>query len=142
MACILDSQSTKECSIRRKTMKRNMYLASPNFLGISASNCTVMFGPNPAWTPIFTQFGSRLTTSQRLRRSSGRSELALAGDLRSLRDVVKRLPNWLKIGVQAGFGPNFTMEFEAGIPKKFGLAYCIVCPVSTWQNSCCGRGLQ
>ncbi len=40
-----------------------------------------------------------------------------------LRDVVKQLPNWLKIGVQAGFGPNFTMEFEAEIPKKIGLAY-------------------
>ena len=38
--------------------------------------------------------------------------------------MVKRLPNWLKIGVQAGFGPDFTMEFEAEIPKKFGLAYC------------------
>ena len=38
--------------------------------------------------------------------------------------MVKRLPNWLKIGVQAGFGPNFTVEFEAEIPKKFGLAYC------------------
>ena len=37
--------------------------------------------------------------------------------------MVKRLPNWLKIGVQAGFGPNFTVEFEAAIPKKFGLAY-------------------
>ena len=49
-------------------------------------------------------------------------ELALPGDLRSLRDVVKRLPNWLKIGVQAGFGPNFTMEMEAEIQKKFGLA--------------------
>ena len=75
------------------------------------------FGPNPAWTPIFSQFGSRLTTSRRLRRSDGRSELALPGDLRSLRDVVKRLPNWLKIGVQAGFGPNFTVELEAEIPK-------------------------
>ena len=37
--------------------------------------------------------------------------------------MVKRLPNWLKIGVQAGFDPNFTVEFEAEIPKKFGLAY-------------------
>ena len=36
--------------------------------------------------------------------------------------MVKRHPNWLKIGVQAGFGPNFTVEFEAQIPKKFGLA--------------------
>ena len=44
------------------------------------------------------------------------------GDLRSLRDMVKRLRNWLKIGLQAGFGPNFTVEFEAEIPKKFGLA--------------------
>ena len=50
----------------------------------------------------------------------------LPDDLRSLRVVVKRLPNWLKIGVQAGFGPNFTVEFEAEIPKKFGLAYYIV----------------
>ena len=40
--------------------------------------------------------------------------------------MVKRLLNWLKIGVQAGFGPNFTMEFEAEIPKTFGLAYYIV----------------
>ena len=64
-----------------------------------------------------------MTTPQRLQRSSGKSELALPGDLRSLRDVVKRLPNWLKIGVQAGFGPNFTVEFEAEIPKKIGLAY-------------------
>ena len=40
--------------------------------------------------------------------------------------MVKRLPNWLKIGVQAGFGPNFTMEFEAEIPKKFGLAYYVI----------------
>ena len=32
--------------------------------------------------------------------------------------MVKRLPNWLKIGVQAGFGPNFTMELEAEIRKK------------------------
>ena len=42
----------------------------------------------------------------------------LPNDLRSLRVVVKRLPNWLRIGVQAGFGPNFTVEFEAEIPKK------------------------
>ena len=34
--------------------------------------------------------------------------------------MVKRLSNWLKIGVQAGFGPNFTVEFEAEIPKKLG----------------------
>ena len=60
----------------------------------------------------------------RLRRSEGRSELALPGDLRSLIHVVKQLPNWLKIGLQAGFGPNFTVEFEAEIPKNFGLAYC------------------
>ena len=32
--------------------------------------------------------------------------------------MVKRLLNWLKTGVQAGFGPNFTVEFEAEIPKK------------------------
>ena len=82
----------------------------------------VKFGPNPAWTPIFSQFGSHFTTCMRLRRSLGRSELALPGYLRSLRVVVKRLLNWLKIGVQAGFGPNFTVEFEAAIPKKFGLA--------------------
>ena len=43
---------------------------------------------------------------------------ALPGDLRRLRDVVKWLPNWLKIGLQAGFGPNFTVEFEAEIPRK------------------------
>ena len=45
-----------------------------------------------------------------------------AEDLRSLRDMVKRPPNWPKFGVQAGFGPNFTVEFEAEIPKTFGLA--------------------
>ena len=55
--------------------------------------------------------------------SLGRANSDLPEDLRSLRVVVKRLLNWLKIGVQAGFGPNFTMEFEAEIPKKFGLAY-------------------
>ena len=38
--------------------------------------------------------------------------------------MVKQLPNWLKIGFQARFGPNFTVEMEAEIPKKFGLAYC------------------
>ena len=54
--------------------------------------------------------------------SPGRAKSDLPEDLRSLRDVVKRLPNWLKIGVRAGFGPNFTMEFEAEIPKNFGLA--------------------
>ena len=50
----------------------------------------------------------------------------LPDDLWSLCVVDKRLPNWLKIGVQAGFGPNFTVEFEAEIPKKFGLAYYVV----------------
>ena len=40
--------------------------------------------------------------------------------------MVKRLPNWLKIGPQAGFGPNFTVELEAGFRKKFGLAYSAV----------------
>ena len=44
-------------------------------------------------------------------------------DLRSFRDVVKRLPIWLKIGFQAGFGPNFTVEFVPVFPKKFGVAY-------------------
>ena len=68
------------------------------------------------------QFGSRLTTTRRLRRSLHRVNSDLPGYLRSLRVVVKRLSNWLKIGVQAGFGPNFTVEFEAEIPKKFGLA--------------------
>ena len=37
--------------------------------------------------------------------------------------MVKRLLNWLKIGPQAGFGPNFTVELEAGFRKKFELAY-------------------
>ena len=86
----------------------------------------VKFGPNPTWTPIFSQFGSHLTTCMRLRRSPGRANSDRPSDLRSLRGVVKRLPNWLKIGVQAGFGPNFTVEFEAEIPKKFGLAYYTV----------------
>ena len=34
--------------------------------------------------------------------------------------MVKRLLNWLKIGLQAGFGPNFTVEFEAEIQKNLG----------------------
>ena len=84
----------------------------------------VKFGPNPAWTPIFSLYGHHLTTPLRLRRSPGKSELALPGDLRSLGGVVKRRPNWLKIGVQVGFGPNFTVEFEAFFQKKFGQAYC------------------
>ena len=32
--------------------------------------------------------------------------------------MVKRLPNWLKIGLQSRFGPNFTVEFEAFFRKK------------------------
>ena len=57
-----------------------------------------------------------------------RVELILthSGDLQSLCDVVKRLPNLLKIGFQARFCPNFTVELEAEIPPKIGLAYCIV----------------
>ena len=39
--------------------------------------------------------------------------------------MVKRLPNWLKIGLQAGFGPNFTVEFVPVFQKKIGVAYCI-----------------
>ena len=85
------------------------------------------FGPNPAWEPIFSQFRCRLTTPPRLWKSPGRSELALPGDLWSLGGVVKRLPNWLKIGPQAGFGPNFTVELEAGFRKKIGLAYWPFC---------------
>ena len=54
--------------------------------------------------------------------SPGRANSDLPEDLRSLCDVVSRLLNWLKIGVQAGFSQNFTVEFEAEIPKKFGLA--------------------
>ena len=38
--------------------------------------------------------------------------------------MVKRLPNWLKIGLQSRFGPNFVVEFEAFFRKKFGLAFC------------------
>ena len=34
--------------------------------------------------------------------------------------MVKRLRNWLNIGLQAGFGPNFTVELEAEIPKNLG----------------------
>ena len=34
--------------------------------------------------------------------------------------MVKRLPNWLKIGLQSRFGPNFTLEFEAFFQKKLG----------------------
>ena len=97
-------------------------VGQPNFFGISASMSTVDIWPNRGWTPIFSQFGSRLTTSRRLRRSEGRSELALPRDLRSLRDVVKQLPNWLKIGVQPRFGQTSTVEFEAFFQKKFGQA--------------------
>ena len=32
--------------------------------------------------------------------------------------MVKRLPNWLKIGLQSWFGPNFIVEFEAFFQKK------------------------
>ena len=39
--------------------------------------------------------------------------------------MVKQHPNWLKIGLQAGFGPNFTVEFVPVFQKKFGQAYCI-----------------
>ena len=82
------------------------------------------FGPKYAWKPIISQFRGRLTTPVRLRRSLGRSELALPGDLWSLGGVVKWPPNRLKIGFQACFGPNFTVEFEAFFQKKFGQAYC------------------
>ena len=91
----------------------NKHQASPNFFWNLASNSMVKFGPKPAWRPIFGKFRSCLTTPPRLRMSPGRSELALPGDLRSLGGVVKRLWNWLKIGLQAGFGLNFTVEFEA-----------------------------
>ena len=94
------------------------------FFWKTGTNSTVDFGPNPDWTPIFSQFGSRLTTCMRLRRSLVWLELALSGDLRSLIHVVKRLRKWLKIGVQSGFGPEFTVEFEAFFQKKIGLAYC------------------
>ena len=93
-----------------------------NFFWKNASNSTVKFGPNPTWTPIFSQFGRRLTTPPRLLRSPGRTNSYLPGDLRSLGGVVKRCPNWLKIGVQVGFGPNFPVEFEAFFQKKFGQA--------------------
>ena len=83
----------------------------------------VKFGPNPDWTPIFSQFGRRLTTPPRLGRSPGKANSDQNRDLRSFGGVVKRHPNWLKIGFQAGFGPNFTMEFEAFFQKKFGKAY-------------------
>ena len=32
--------------------------------------------------------------------------------------MVKQLPNWLKIGLQSQFGPNFVAEFEAFFRKK------------------------
>ena len=44
--------------------------------------------------------------------------LTHSGDLQSLCDVVKRLPNLLKIGFQARFCPNFIVELEAEIPPK------------------------
>ena len=81
------------------------------------------FGPNPAWGPIFSQFGSRLTTPPRVQRSPGRANSDRPGDFQSLGGLVKRHRNWLKIGSQAGFGPNFTVELEAGFRKEFGLAY-------------------
>ena len=34
--------------------------------------------------------------------------------------MVKRHPNWLKIGLQAGFGPNFTVEFVPVFQKDLG----------------------
>ena len=56
----------------------------------------------------------------RLRRSLVWLELALSGDLRSLIHVVKRLPNWLKISVQSGFGPKSTVEFVPIFQKNWG----------------------
>ena len=32
--------------------------------------------------------------------------------------MVKRLPNWLKIGLQSQFGPNYVVEFEAFFRKN------------------------
>ena len=123
----------------KKFCWKQYIVGQPIFFGISTSNSMVKFGQKRARKPIFSKIGSRLTTTGRLRRSSGRSELALPSYLWSLRVLVKRLPNWLKIGVQAGFGPNFTMEFEAEIPKKFGLAYCTVytCKTSYSKRESC-----
>ena len=37
------------------------------FFWKTGTNSTVKFGPNPAWRPIFSQFGCRLTTPPKLR---------------------------------------------------------------------------
>ena len=97
-------------------------LGQANFFRKNASNSTVKFGPNRDWRPIFSQFGSCLTTRLGLGSSRGRANSDRPSDLRSLCVVVKRLPNCLKIGVQVGFGPNFPVEFEAFFQKKFGQA--------------------
>ena len=93
------------------------------FFWKTGTNSTADVWPNHGWTPIFSQFGSCLTTSRRLRRSLGRANSDRPSDLQSLCDVVKRLTNWLKIGVQPRFGQTSTVDIEAEIPKKFGLAY-------------------
>ena len=51
--------------------------------------------------------------------------------------MVKQLPNWLKIGLQSRFGPNFVVEFEAFFQKKFGLAYCVVFVVKSETTIAC-----
>ena len=103
-------------------VSRSSAVGHPNFFWKTGTNSTVDFGPNPDWTPIFSQFGICQTTCMRLRRSLVWLELALSGDLRSLIHVVKRLPNWLKISVQSGFGPKSTVEFVPVFQKKIGVA--------------------
>ena len=102
-------------------------------LGIHTRPAQIFLGfppPTPRWSLGKNVPGNQFSANSeviwpRHRGSEGpqnESEWDLPGDLRSLRDVVKRLPNWLKIGFQARFGPNFTVDLEAEIPKKIGLA--------------------
>ena len=110
-------------------------IGHPIFFWKTGTNSTVDFGPNPDWTPIFSQFGSCLTMCMRLRRSPDRANSNQTRHLRSFIHVVKRLPNWLKIGVQSGFGLKSTVEFvpvfqknwagllhTLGLPKNFGVS--------------------
>ena len=53
--------------------------------------------------------------------------------------MVKRHPNWLKIGLQAGFGPNFTVEFVPVFQKKFGQAYLSVLAGLVERRLCYGK---
>ena len=90
-----------------------------NFFWKNASNSMGNLGPKGECIPIFIEFGQCLTTCPKLQRSLVWLEFAVSGDIRRLIHVVKQLRKWLKIGVQSGFGPKFTVEFEAFFQKNW-----------------------